>query len=226
MKKLLGVLAVAFAMVSMSQAHFVYVVPDTNGTTAKVIFSDNLKPDEKVNIEKIANTKLTMISDSKAKAIDMKLDKTTNCYIVEVPGEGTRVVGGTTNYGVLQRGETPAFWLMYHPKAIVGPIAGVDQPMLGEKVPLELTATVKEGKLHFQAFLKGKPLPKAELTVTPPEGESATVATDDKGMCPGTMKTGTYAVRVKYEDMTKGEETGKKFESIRHYATLIVNWSK
>ena len=38
-----------------ARAHFIWIVPDgTDGTKAKVIFSDSLEPDEGVPVEKIA----------------------------------------------------------------------------------------------------------------------------------------------------------------------------
>ncbi len=42
-----------------ADAHFPFIVPDDKGESAKVVFSDSLEPDTSVNIEKIANTKLT-----------------------------------------------------------------------------------------------------------------------------------------------------------------------
>ena len=224
MKRMFGAVVVGLLMVTVAEAHFVFIVPDSSGTTAKVIFSDNLKPDERVNIEKIAATKLRVIAGTeKPKPLTWKLDKA--FYSLDLAGEGTRVVGGTTEYGVLQKGETPPFVLRYHSKAILGPVTGVEKPMLGEETPLEITASVQDGKLQFQAFLKGKPLPKAELTViVPGEEESEVVVGDDQGQSKGFTKVGTYAVRVKYEEKVAGEQGGKKYESIRHYATLVIDW--
>ncbi len=67
--------AFVFAMltVSLAQGHFPFVVPEGKGEGAKVIFSDDLNPDTAVNIEKIANTKLTLRdSAGKESALEWK----------------------------------------------------------------------------------------------------------------------------------------------------------
>jgi len=226
MKRLFGAMLGVLVLATASQAHFVYIVP--NGTTgsAKVIFSDSLKPDERVNIEKIAATKLVIATpNAKPKPIEWKLEKAGSHYTVEVPGEGPRVVGGHTDYGVLQRGEAPAFWLRYYSKAVIGGPTVGDQPLLGADVPLEIVTKLQGGKLVFQAFLQGKPLPKAEFDIMiPGEEEAKHVVADDEGVTPAFEKPGTYAARVKFEAKTAGTHQAKKYESIRHFSTLVLEW--
>ena len=60
MYRMIGAAVVGLFAVAVADAHFPFVVPDDKGESAKVVFSDNLEPDTNVNIEKIANTKLTL----------------------------------------------------------------------------------------------------------------------------------------------------------------------
>jgi hypothetical protein len=109
----------AFWAVAIAQAHFPFILPDSPGTSAKVVFSDELSPDPNVNVDKIANTKL-LLRDSKGKESALEWKKEDGCYAVTLPGSGPRVVYGTTDYGVLQKGDAKPFKLVYYPKAVVG----------------------------------------------------------------------------------------------------------
>ena len=98
------------AIGSLAQAHFPFIVPDEKGTTAKVVFSDTLDPDTNVNIEKLANTKLTL-RDATGKESPVEWKKGEGFYSLTIPGSGTRVVYGITDYGVLQKGDAKPFKL-------------------------------------------------------------------------------------------------------------------
>ena len=97
------------------KAHFPFIVPDDKGATAKVVFSDTLEPDTNVNIEKLANTKLTL-RDAAGKESPVEWKKGDGFYALAIPGSGTRVVYGVTDYGVLQKGDAKPFKLTYYPE--------------------------------------------------------------------------------------------------------------
>ena len=215
-------LTTVLAILSPLAAHFVYVVPDS-ATTAKVIFSDTLLPDEKVAIEKIATTKLMLAVDGQIKPIEWTLKKDAAHYAVEVPGTGTRVVLANTDYGVLQRGNNMPFRLQYHAKAIMGPILAPEKLSFPKELTLELVPQMVDGKIQFSARLAGKPLVKAEFAVLAPEAESSsTQLTDDQGLTAGFDKPGTYAARVLHIEKKPGEYQGKPYNEVRHYATCVV----
>src|SRR5215207_3853016 len=101
-------------------AHFIWIVPHGAGDSkAKVVFSENLEPDEAVAVEKIASTKL-FVRDGGGKVAALGWKKGEHAYLVSVPGEGARVVGGACQYGVMSRGKGKPFLLAYYPKLIVG----------------------------------------------------------------------------------------------------------
>jgi uncharacterized GH25 family protein len=216
--------AALVALTAPASAHFPFLVPD-GPAKGKAVFSDNLKPDPQVPVDRLANTKLVVIADGKATDLAWTLDKRANCYTFEVPGSGTRVVVGTTDYGVLQRGDSKPFLLRYYPKAVFGDLPAVDKA--GDRVPLELVPTVHAGKLRFQAVAGGKPLAKAEVTVLAPgEGKSKIVTTDDAGLTDAFDKPGQYGAQVRLMEEKAGEQGGKKYQEVRHYATLVVTFGK
>src|SRR5207248_962412 len=148
--------ALTLVTTAVASAHFPFLVPD-GPAKGKAVFSDNLKPDKDVPVDRIANTKLVVLADGKATDLTWTLDKPANCYTFEVPGTGSRVVVGTTYYGVLQRGDSKPFLLHYYPKAVFGDLPDPEKATAGDKVPLELIPVAAGGKLRFKALAGGKP---------------------------------------------------------------------
>jgi hypothetical protein len=221
MFRTLGALVVGLVAVAAAQAHFPFVVPDDKGQSAKVVFSDGLEPDVNVNIEKIANTKLTL-RDAAGKESALEWKKGEGFYAVNVPGTGDRVVYGTTDYGVLQKGDSKPFKLMYYPKAVIGAPAAA----LGEKAALDVVAEGGSAKVRFRVLAAGKPVADSEVTVMLPGGTKKAVATDKEGFTPPFEGGGRYAVYAKLIEPKAGEHNGKKFDEIRHYATLVCDVAK
>ena len=210
--------------VSLAQGHFPFVVPDGKGDTAKVVFSDDLNPDTAVNIEKIANTKLTL-RDAAGKESALEWKKGEGFYAVNVPGSGNRVVYGVTDYGVLQKGEGKPFKLVYCPKAIIG-TATAKEATVGEKLELEVLAVASSSKTKFQVLAAGKPVPELELTVILPDAVKKAVKTDKEGFTPEFEGRGRYGVIAKRIETKTGEHAGKKFDETRTYATLVCDIEK
>jgi uncharacterized GH25 family protein len=219
---MIGAALVGLFATAAASAHFPFIVPDDKGQSAKVVFSDNLDPDEAVNIEKIANTKLTL-RDAAGKDAPLEWKKGDAFYAVNFPGTGDRVAFGYTDYGVLQKGDSKPFKLAYYPKAVLG--AAGAKP-IGEKLALEVAAEAGAGKVRFRVLAAGKPVAESEVTVLLPEGGKKAVATDKDGYTPGFEGAGRYGVYAKQIEAKAGEHAGKKFEEVRSYATLVCTVAK
>jgi uncharacterized GH25 family protein len=223
MYKMCSAVVILLAAVSMSQAHFPFIVPDDKGATAKVVFSDSLEPDLNVNIEKLANTKLTL-RDSTGKESAVEWKKDNGFYSLAVPGSGTRVVYGVTDYGVLQKGDTKPFKLTYYPKAVIG-TATAKEATIGKQA-LEVVAVGSGSKVRFQVLAAGKPLADSEVTVILPDGVKKTATTNKEGLTPEYDGLGRYGVYAKQVEAKPGEHAGKKYDEARHYATLVCDIGK
>ena len=224
MSRLFGAAVVGLLAVSVAQGHFPFIVPDEKGTAAKVVFSDDLNPDTNVNIEKLAGTKLTL-RDAAGKETALEWKKGEGFYAVTVPGTGTRVVYGVTDYGVLQKGDAKPFRLTYYPKAILGP-ATAKEATVGEKLPLEILATGAPGKIRFQVLAAGKPAADLEVTVLLPGSGKKAVKTDNSGLTPEFDGSGRYGVYARLTEAKAGEHAGKKYDEVRSYATLVCDVGK
>jgi hypothetical protein len=205
-----------------ASAHFPFFVPD-GPNKVKVVFSDSLKPDDKgVPVDKIAATKV-YLAVAVPKPLKWTLDKTANCYTFDVPGKGSRIVYGVTDYGVSQRGDSKPAWTRYFPKTIVGDLLSGDQATAGHFVSVELNPVVVDKKLKFEVIVIGKARANAEVTVLVPGNDKPKVVTTDKdGLTPTFDKAGTYGAYTRFVEARTGEQGGKKYEEIRHYATLAV----
>lgn len=214
--------AMAVALVAgPARAHFVFVVPQKDGTSVKVVFSDSLEPDENVDIAKIAGLKLTGRYDG-GKHAPIECKKGEHCLTGTLGLVDPRVVFGSLDYGVIQRGEAKPFLLKYHPKAV---FAGTDTraATLGEAADLEIVPVTESGKTRFRLLAKGKPVADAEGGVLLPDGKKEKVNTDADGYTPAFTQTGRYAAYLRLTEAKAGEHDGKKYEEVRHYATLVVD---
>ena len=221
MYRMIGAVAVGLFAVGAASGHFPFVVPGDKGESARVVFSDSLEPDTNVNIEKIANTKLTL-RDASGKESPLEWKKGDGFYAVNVPGRGDRVVYGVTDYGVLQKGDAKPFKLMYYPKAALG---GTAKPV-GEKLALEVVAEPAAGKVRFQVLAAGKAVAESEVTVLLPGGDKKASKTDKDGYTPAFDGAGRYGVVAKHVDPKPGEHAGKKYDETRSYATLVCDVAK
>ena len=219
MNRMFGAAVVGLLAVSVAQGHFPFIVPDADGTTAKVVFSDNLDPDKDVNIEKLDGTKLTL-RDAGGKESPLTWKKGDACYVVSVPGSGARVVYGVTDYGVLQKGDAKPFRLVYYPKATVG---GLASKPVGGTLKLEIVAAGEVGKTRFQVLADGKPAAESEVTVILPGGSKKAEKTDKDGFTPAYAESGRYGVYAKFVEAKAGEHAGKKYDEVRNYATLVTD---
>jgi hypothetical protein len=223
MFRLLCATALLTAATLTADAHFVFLVPDAKDPAkALVVFSDDLDIDTDVTTEKIAKIKLK-VQDAAGKLTDATHVVEKHCLKVEVPGTGSRVVFGSVNYGVMQKGDAKPYLLAYHPRAVVGPI-----PANGGKadsLPAQVLPVVAGGKVKFQLVSAGgKPVADAEATVILPEaGKKEKSKTDKDGFTKEFTGAGRYGVWVKHTDATPGELDGKKYDEARHYATLVVD---
>jgi uncharacterized GH25 family protein len=222
MYRMIGAVVVGLFAGAVARAHFPFIVANDKGDGARVVFSDTLEPDPAVNVEKIGSTKLTL-RDGAGKESAVEWKKEDGFYAVNVPGRGDRVVYGTTDYGVLQKGDAKPFKLAYYPKAAIG--AAITKP-IGEKLPLEVVAEGKAGALRFQVLAAGKPLANSEVTVMLPGGAKKTATTDKEGYTPAYDAVGRYGVCARHSETKAGEHAGKKYDEIRSYATLVCDVSK
>ena len=204
-----------------ASAHFVFVVPQPGGATAQVILSEDLKPNEEVDVAMIGGTKLTL-RDGQGRILPLTLTKADHMYVTALPGGGTRLISGMIDLGWMQRGDGKPNLLLYYPKSIVGD-AFDPATMVGEKAPVEIVAVGKTGAFRLKVVARGKALPNSEITVIFPDGTQKVLKTDSSGQTEELKGTGRYAAWARFWETSPGERDGKKYEEVRNYATLVMD---
>jgi hypothetical protein len=221
MKKTLYRICLVLAAAVLAQAHFVFIVPDGSGGTAKVFISEDLKPTGEVDLSIISGAKLRLL-DSAGHEAALPMVKGTDAYIVPLSGTGTRMIHGVVDLGFSQsRGPKP-YLLMYYPKSILGN-AFDGKSALPDQTPVQIVPLGKPGALKLQLLVRGKPQPDSEITVILPDNTQKRLKTDAKGQTELLTETGRYGAWGRFWEQAAGERDGKKYEEIRHYATLVFD---
>lgn len=217
-RALLALVALA-AGAAAAGAHFVFVLPDPAGAKAQVVFSDELAPDKDVPIAKIAGTKL-FVRGADGRPAALSLEKGEHAYTAKLPGTGPRIVYGTTDYGVLQKGKEKPYLLRYHPKAIVGAVPA-DGGAMRERA-LEIVPAVSAGQVSFRVLAKGKPVADAEVNVLLAGGGKKKLQADAKGQTEALEASGRVGAWARHIDKAGGKHDGKAYDEARHYATVVL----
>lgn len=216
-----GTMAMSLMLMAASPAwaHFIFIIPDAAGQKATVVFSDKLAPDSAVDIGQIAGTKLA-VKQRDAKDQPVAWAKGGHSFDFAIPGNGPRQIVGSGEYGVMQRGGSKPFLLVYHPKASVGDMANCEP--LGESVPVEIVPVRAADGIRFKLLSRGKPRAEAEINIIAPgSSDSKKLKTDKDGLTPVFSAPGQYGAWAPLNEPKGGEWKGKKYDETRHYATFV-----
>ena len=200
-----------------SQAHFVFVVPEGDGATARVLLSETLKADAEVDVGLIAQTKLFLRNDT-GRETPLTLVRGEHSFTVSLAAGQRGVVRGVADLGVTKTG-SKRHLLVYYPKTIVGD-AFDPQTRLGNAVPVEIIPSGAPGAVRLQLVARGKPQ-SGQITVILPDGSQQMADTDDEGWTEVFSQRGQYGAWARSWEATPGERAGESYAEVRHYATLV-----
>jgi len=214
-----------------ANAHFLYLLPkaDKEGKpTVQLVFSDSLSADSAELLDKLKQTEY-FVKPVDGKAAPTKAAKADNVLDVALTGTGPRIVGATCQYGVLQRGESPAFLLNYYARTIIGqnlkakPVVRVDDKPMAE-LPLDIVIS-SDGE-SATIMWQGKPVADADVAFIIPGVEKSEAVKSNKD---GVVKlekakgNGLYAIRAKYTEARAGKLGDKEYKEVRHYCTFVFD---
>jgi len=203
-----------------AHAHFLFVIPEAGSKKAMVVLTEDLIPGSDAGPQFAAGANLQIRgADGKDTALEMV--KGEKSYFVDLPGSGPRVVHGTKNFGFRQTGTSKPHVLLYYPKTILGD--PFNAARLGESAIVELVLLGKPGAALFELLANGKPLPGAEITVILPGGKQSKLKTDASGRTETIAATGRIGAWARFWEPSPGERDGKKYDELRHYATLLAD---
>lgn len=204
----------------LAHAHFVFVVPEPGGARAKLFMSEQLQPDGEVDFATVAGTKLNLRDGGRD--TPLALTKGTDAFLLSLSGSGTRIIYGTTDLGFSGRPGAKPYVLIYYPKTILGN-AFAGNVTVGGQTPVEIVPVGKPGAVKLLLLARGKPLANSEITVLLPGGDQKKVMTDGMGQTEALPQTGRFGAWARFWEPAAGERDGKKYEEVRHYATLVFD---
>jgi uncharacterized GH25 family protein len=221
----LSCLLLLLACAAPARAHFVWLLPADSAArplSARVIFSDSLEPDRATLLKKLTHLSV-YARDAAGKVTELKTTAAGKALTATVPGTGPRAVLAVCPYGVVARGKAEPFLLHYSAKTFVGPDpADALLTRTWKRAALEVVPVVA-GTPAVRVLWRGKPLAGAEVVLLVPGKDKAVERKTDKS---GLVKLekpargGLYGVRAGHIVKKAGEQAGKKYSSVRYYATL------
>lgn len=211
--------AIALAAGS-ARGHFIFVLPDEEGTRARVILSEDLQPDENVDAGLVDRVALVS-RDPAGREGALTLSVENEERVVRLAARERVAIHGSMPHGVMKHGPKP-FLVVYHPKACVGYPFG-SSARIGADAAAEIVPAGHPGTLRFQLLARDEPVAGVTLTVIRPDGEREEVVTDDKGLSPAFDAPGRYGAWARHIEAKSGDHAGEHYDEIRHYPTLVID---
>ncbi len=204
------------AWTTAAQAHFVFVVPGAGIGFVYAVLSENLLPDNEVDVGMIAGLSLTH-REPGGHATPVALTRGAKDLHAPLPGGG--VVHGMVDLGVTTRGDVPHV-LRYYPKAVLGPADGA--PVVGV-APVELVAARYLTAWRIQFRVNGRPQAGATVNVLFPGRDELAMTTNAEGWTDVLPSKGMYGAWARHWEDDPGTRDGKAYAQVRHYATLVFD---
>lgn len=214
---------------SQAHAHFLWLLPQPEGknNAAKVqlYFGEAAEPDDPDLLKRLAGIKVWEKNVKGQKETYSLKSGDDSLFIThQSKGAGKSVYGLNHTYGVITRGESQ-FLLKYYAKAFPQKSQRVwGKIVCSEELPLEIVPVLKGEEVTLQVNWNGKPLADAELKIIGPKtnSDSITATTNAQGQFQTKLSNGVYSIRAKHVEQKKGQHEGDKYESVRHYSTLVL----
>jgi N-acetylneuraminic acid mutarotase len=201
----------------LSHAHFIYVY--SHDGKAKVVFGEDLEPDQAKFLAGLSSMKAYKIENGKRVPIELtqKTEDGTGWFETSLSAS-EHMVDVHCPYGVFGRGDKKML-LDYSAKYIN---LNAGKPAIADSLlPLDLIPIMKNGRLEVTGYFDGKPSENIEIEVTRMAGESI-AKTNASGQAVLNLDA-RYVVRGKFSVGETGELNGKTFTEKRYYCTLVID---
>lgn len=225
MKRWLFAFLILLAAAPLARAHFIWLVPETDGASAQVLFSDNLQPDDAKLLEKIAGTNwFARLPSGKTEPLQWKEVK--GGYRLTAPTARSQLLGGVCEYGVIQRGNAEPFLLTYSTTVVLGaPPRNEFVYQVWDELPLQIVLSSGDGRecvVYRCASGKTTTLADAEYVIHVPGQEKPVEGKSSKqGVIELPKGSGLFGIRVRLVEKKDGKHGDKQYKEARHYATLV-----
>lgn len=207
---------------AVASAHFVWIQSEPAGEEVLIRSGfgehDGWDPDL---VDRMAKSVFRLRTSKGLEKLAVALDADADEYRAKLkPGAGEAVLA-ETDFGIIQFGGSPPTHLRYTAKHLLNPPAKwtADKPESDRRI--EIIAKAEGTDVKLTVLHLGKPLAGAKIKATTPKGESVEMVTDDHGAATWNAKEpGLYGCYVGTTIEEAGELAGKKYSTMKDYATL------
>jgi hypothetical protein len=209
-----------------AEAHFLFarICPAAEGgRVAEVYFSEYAHAGDPRYIAKMAGgTYWLQTTAGEFRPLEMKA--LSDRLRGRLPVEGSLMVVGQLDYGVLGGSPGPAFLLRHYSKAVAGKSDEINR-LAAKGTNVEIVATFEPDRVVMTALLGGKPMPNTLFTTVDVNLSNEEIKGDADGRASFTPPaSGVYTVYVRHTDPSSGEHRDKSYKEIREFATLTFSW--
>jgi Protein of unknown function (DUF3386) len=233
----LFVAAILLGAVTQARAHFLFIRigPQAEaGRLAEVFFSEQAEAGDPKLVAKIAHTKL-WIQTRPGEFRELTVQQAPDRLVASLPSDRTLAVVGQCEYGVLARPNQTPFLLRYYPKAVAGNPDDLNRLTTRREISFEIQPTFENDvrdkekpasdRVRLIALRDGKPIPGATFTAVDSALSEQTIKADSNGLAVWNPPApGRYSVYTRETLKQTGTVGGKKYDEIREFATLALNW--
>jgi hypothetical protein len=228
---------ILLSLVTQARAHFLFIrigPPAEAGRSAEVFFSEQAEAGDPKFVGKIAHTTL-WIQTRPGEFRELPTKQAVDRLRASLPSDRTLAVVGKCEYGVLARPKETPFLLRYYPKAVAGNADELNRLKPNREIPFEIQANFENqatnsdktaaGRIRLVALRNGKVVPNALFTAVDSDLSEQTIKADSDGSARWSPAApGRYSVYVRDTLKEPGVLGDKKYDEIREFATLALNW--
>jgi N-acetylneuraminic acid mutarotase len=210
-------------MASPAWAHFAWLVISPNGKQVEIYFSESATENDPDLLDYVAQSKLWRVAGDQTTPLEVKQTDEAVSSALDGAESAKSLIVLRHGLGVVERGGA-TFLLNYYAKTGPGIESGVWENVASQKVvDLDIVPKQVGQKVQLNVVWKGKPRQGAEVVVSGPGIDDSTQTSDGSGVVTFTPgDSGLYSIRARHIEKQSGEVDGKKYDSVRHYATLAL----
>ncbi|WKB55604.1 DUF4198 domain-containing protein [Eleftheria terrae] len=205
-----------------AQAHQVWLEQDTQGATLYFgEYGDNLREASPGLLDKFVKPVGRKLSAKGAEPLP--LSKTATGFVLAGrAARGESLVAEEPAYPISERRQGDAVTRsLYVPAARLVTDLSKQEPAL--TLDLVPTGQGSQGSAQVQAFYKGKPLPKAKVSVVTASGWAREYHADDAGRLTVNLPwQGTYVLELAHTDTAGGERGAEKWDRATYVTSLTL----
>eukprot|EP00913_Durusdinium_trenchii_P028324 g26552.t1 len=220
----LAALAGLLTVPSAANAHFLWLATSDDGGKLHLYFSEEAEADDPALLkytEGVTVHKLT--ANGKPQVVELKTGKESK-YAGLATGDAAKSLFVLKHdFGVISRGGK-TFLLRYYAKT--GPQLGSSvwkKTNSRKQLALDLVPVFDGKQVRVKVLWQGKPAAGSQVKIAAGGMGDIDAATDKAGTVSFAIgKPGMYSIRARFVEKKTGESKGKKYDTIRHYATLAL----